>query len=100
MDLRFRDRCHAYVEPLWYLMIAAYGSALPPIFSAPPSNGLTCLGALIALMRIVSHKPSDLLSIRKVKHAVFAEFWLRMGKVIPASCSHTSDPVHDLFFCV
>ena len=81
MGFRIKVRCFAYVEPLWYLTIAAYG--LPDPFCPGISvSGLICLGSLIALIQIASHSPNDLFSIRKVKDAVFAQFWVRMGKVI------------------
>ena len=84
MVFHIKDRCFAYVEPLWYLTIAAYGlpDSLCPGVSA---SGLICLGSLIALIRIASDSPSDFFSVGKVKDAVFAQFWLRMGKVIRSS---------------
>ncbi|KAL9635453.1 MAG: hypothetical protein Q9164_003449 [Protoblastenia rupestris] len=84
-------RCFSYGEPLWYLTIASYG---PPDLVCPRTSTfeLICLGFLIALMQIALHSPSDLFSISKVKNAVFAQFWLRMGKAIPSSAFPYSSP--------
>ncbi|KAF7504158.1 hypothetical protein GJ744_002627 [Endocarpon pusillum] len=60
-------------EPLWYLTIAAYG-------------------CLIALIRIASDRPGDLFTIGKVKDAVFAEFWLRMGPMFAEGDKATAIP--------
>ena len=37
---------------------------------------------MIALLQLALHRPSDLFSVSKVKEAVFAQFWLRVGKTI------------------
>jgi len=81
MAFRIRDRCFAYVEPLWYLTIASYGM-LDLVCPRASASELICLGSLIALIRIASHSPGDLFSVSKVKDAVFAQFWLRMGKAV------------------
>lgn len=38
---------------------------------------------MIALLHIALHGPSDLFRVSKVKEAVFAQFWLRVGKTVP-----------------
>ena len=43
------------------------------------------LGCIIALLRMVFRSPSDLLSLSKVKDAVFAQFWQRMGNFFLSS---------------
>lgn len=73
MAFRIEDRCFAYWELLWYLTIASYG----------------CLTALI---QIASHSPSDLFSVSKVKDAVFAQFWLRMGPMFAKGDEETAVP--------
>lgn len=86
MAFRVKDRCTAYGEPLWYLAIAFYGG-------------------LIALLRIATRNPRVLISVPKVKEAVFAQFWLRMGPMfadgdketaIPALVSEASGTVLEL----
>jgi hypothetical protein len=81
MAFCIRDRCFSYVEPLWYLTIASYG-VLDLVCSSISASYSIYIGALIALIRIVLQSPSDLFSVSKVKDAVFAQFWLRMGKAI------------------
>ena len=82
MAFRVKDRCMAYGEPLWHLAIAFYG--LPSCFRSNTRLGpvLICSGCLIALLRIATRNPLDLISITKVKDAIFAQFWLLMGKTV------------------
>lgn len=53
---------------------------------------LICSGCLIALLRIALRNPLDLISVPRIKDAVFAQFWLRMGKTFPQICQET---IHD-----
>jgi hypothetical protein len=84
MAFHIRDRSFAYVEPLWYLTIASYG-LLDLVYPRTSAVELIFLGSLFALLRIATHSPSDLFSVPKLKHAVFAQFWLRVGKSICSS---------------
>lgn len=68
-------------------MVSPALSITGPFTPAKPSLGLT-----IALLHIASHSPRDLFSLSKVKEAVFAQFWLRVGKTVsyrslPCGCS-------------
>ena len=97
MAFRIKDRCLAYGEPLWYLAIAFYGSPFPFYANASQGPVLTYSGCLIALLRIASSNPRDLISIPKIKDAVFSQFWLRMGKTVRPFCQeHSSSSVHQV----
>lgn len=40
------------------------------------------LGCLFAVIRMASHNPGELFGASKLKDAVFAQFWQRLGKAI------------------
>ena len=65
-------------------------SASPFYANASQGPALTYSGCLIALLRIASSNPRDLISIPRIKDAVFSQFWLRMGKTVPPFCHELS----------
>lgn len=98
MGSSLQQRYSAYVEPIWYIGLGIQGQ-WSFCFNICALILLISAGFFSVIVHFMFDNPRQLLDISRVKYAVFAEFWARVGELNIYSLYHLELVSMILFGC-